>query len=717
MTLSVVTTNNQTGTQTVTVRPVSVTIGQVFTLQLFGVSVSFTATVGTSANVVAGLLAAINASTDPEWSLVDCELNQAGDALLISYSSTAGTLRLWRGDAIAVAQVVRVVPSAVTAGDKFALAINGKLIEVTATAASAANVVGLFALAINDSSIAEWQEVAASVEGDTLLLTANEPGVPFEVRAVTNGISVEETNGTTAATAVNQTQSFKIPVTAGGMFRIFLGGKQTSPIVVGASAATVQTAVTGLSTVGSGNASVVKTTDANDDTYTITFQGTLAAVRVSEMIVELDMSKPIIRTVQQGSSSGTVRNEIQTITMPDHVNFDWPTNIAGDNYTLTLDGFTSNSIYIDSLPLFVRNELQEILQGAGVVADVSVSAVKNALTVEFLYREGGGNQTQLIASDFSSTTEHILTLEVTTTAAVAFASNTNEVQVITLTESPSGGTFVLGFRGAWTGPIVWNAAASAVQSALRSLSTIGAGNVNVSGSAGGPWTVTFVGALAGANREQIQANGSGLTGGTVSNFSLQTIVPSSGPNHWDTAENWLPPGVPSDFDRVRFEFGDSNCLYGLDQSGVTLTEMEISSTYSGSIGLPRQNPNGYLEYRVRDLTVHCPSILIGNGTGTGSGKIQLNTLTTTCFMEIRSSGGSREPGVPAVTWYGDNEATEIVLKSGELGIAIWSDQVAVFRKMEQYGGTLRVDHSTFKHLYAPGQSPSAHETRVELIEL
>jgi hypothetical protein len=117
-----------------------------------------------------------------------------------------------------------------------------------------------------------------------------------------------------------------------------------------------------------------------------------------------------------------------------------------------------------------------------------------------------------------------------------------------------------------------------------------------------------------------------------------------------------------------------------------------------------------VEYRTRDLTVNCPSILIGHGNGAGSGKIQLNTLQTTVWMEIRNSGGSRESGVPAITWHGDNEASEILLVQGDLGIAVWSDQFAVLNKVEQYGGTLRLDHSTINALYCPGQSITAHET-------
>lgn len=712
MSLSVITTNNQTGTQTVTVRPVAVSIGQVFTLSLFGVQVSFTATVATSANVVAGLLAAINVSADPEWGLVDSELNQAGDALLISYSVTAGDLKIWRGDAPAVAQITHVTPSNVEAGDTFTLTCNGKSISVVATTSTAASVVNAFVVAIAASDLPEFGEFTATSGGNVLILTASSPGVPFLVTASSSngsalGVSVATTvQGAAAVSAVNMSQAFKIPITASGTFQVWLGGAVTSTIATGASAATLQTAIQGLSSVGSGNATVAKTSDSNDDTYTVTFAGALAGLTVATMFVMLSTNKPIIRTIQEGSSSGTVLNERQTLTLGDGFDFDGAPN--GITYTLTLDGQTTSALDSNAAPSTIRVALTALsnIDENGL----SVSAIGNVLTIEFTGTEGSAPQSQLVASVFSGSVAHTLTIPVTITAATAATPGANEQQIITLTGTPSGGNFTLTFGANTTSGIAYNAAAATVQTALQGLASIGSGNATVSGSAGGPWTVTFSGALASANQPQLTASGSSLTGGSSQAIAVTTPTASAGPNHWDTAKNWLPEGVPVDFDRVRFEWGSVDVLYGLDQSEITLTEIEISSGYTGSIGLPRLNSGGYVEYRTRDLTLNCPSILIGHGGGAGSGKIQLNTLQTTVWMEIRNSGGSRESGVPAITWYGDNEASEILLVQGELGVAVWSDQFAVLNKVQQFGGTLRLDHSTLNALYCPGQSITAHET-------
>jgi hypothetical protein len=95
---------------------------------------------------------------------------------------------------------------------------------------------------------------------------------------------------------------------------------------------------------------------------------------------------------------------------------------------------------------------------------------------------------------------------------------TNEVQTLTITGSPSGGTYLLVYDGQTTQPIAYNATAAAVQAALEALRNIGVGNVLCGGGPhpGTPVTVTFQAALGGRNVSQMTAISTGLTpSGTV----------------------------------------------------------------------------------------------------------------------------------------------------------------------------------------------------------
>jgi hypothetical protein len=92
------------------------------------------------------------------------------------------------------------------------------------------------------------------------------------------------------------------------------------------------------------------------------------------------------------------------------------------------------------------------------------------------------------------------------------------VQTVTVTGTPTGGTFTLsGYRidtGAYvtTAPIAYNATAAQVLAALQDPGVFGtetvATPITVAGSAGGPYTITSPIAL-------LTANGAGLTGGTA----------------------------------------------------------------------------------------------------------------------------------------------------------------------------------------------------------
>lgn len=104
----------------------------------------------------------------------------------------------------------------------------------------------------------------------------------------------------------------------------------------------------------------------------------------------------------------------------------------------------------------------------------------------------------------------------------------NAVQTITINGTPTGGTFTVTVEGYTTAGIAYNATGATVQTAIQALGPgtpyggLFSSSATVSGSAGGPYTVTFSGNGSAA---PVTVNQTGLTGGTAST-SQATVAQS-----------------------------------------------------------------------------------------------------------------------------------------------------------------------------------------------
>lgn len=136
----------------------------------------------------------------------------------------------------------------------------------------------------------------------------------------------------------------------------------------------------------------------------------------------------------------------------------------------------------------------------------------------------------------------------------------NLVQVITITGTPTGGNFTISGNGN-TQTVAYNAASSTVQTAIRALGGPFA-NATVTGSAGGPYTVTL--GTTGVATAPLGVSGAALTGGT----SPSAVVASS----------------PATDTKLRAIGGDwSQCAYGV---GMDITvKVSDSASYVDEAGV------------------------------------------------------------------------------------------------------------------------------------
>lgn len=148
----------------------------------------------------------------------------------------------------------------------------------------------------------------------------------------------------------------------------------------------------------------------------------------------------------------------------------------------------------------------------------------------------------------------------------------SEVQTVTITGGPTGGTFTLTYSGQTTDPIAYNASADVVQAKLTALSNIGSlgsQNVKVTGNSGGPYTVTFMGALAGTDVAQMTATAN-LTGGTTPGVTVATST-AGGAGAAPTDGRQSPSDDTSGYLLVSINLRDGDVVEGVMIGGSVLS--------------------------------------------------------------------------------------------------------------------------------------------------
>lgn len=159
--------------------------------------------------------------------------------------------------------------------------------------------------------------------------------------------------------------------------------------------------------------------------------------------------------------------------------------------------------------------------------------------------------------------------------------------------------------------------------------------------------------------------------GTNMTATRTTTTTASSPNDAGLAANWVGGALPVNSDIVIFENSTVDCLWNLSAlSAVTLAQLRIKQSYTGSIGLPLLTETGYYEYRTRELTISSTLVYIGEGDGAGSGRIFLNLGSAATTVSVYDTGSAEDSAVGALVLRGTNAANILRVARGDVGVAM-----------------------------------------------
>jgi len=300
---------------------------------------------------------------------------------------------------------------------------------------------------------------------------------------------------------------------SGGTFLLNFGGYNTNAIAYNAANTVVEAELEALNSVGSGNVAVT----GSSPKWTVTFQGDLAATDVALMTGDGSLLTGGVLTdvgITETVKGVTGVNEVQSITKDG--------TVSGGTFTVSFGGDTTPAIAYDATAGEIELNLEtldSIPQGECTVAGGPIST--DPVTLTFSGTLGKQNLAEITVASGSLTGGG--TYEpATDTPGVAAV---NEVNTVSINDSTTGGTFTLTHSANETAPILYNASAADIDTALEALASIGAGDVVVTGGPGPAtdWVVTFQGTLAGSD-ETLTGTGTNLTGGSATAVSVTEIT-------------------------------------------------------------------------------------------------------------------------------------------------------------------------------------------------
>lgn len=170
--------------------------------------------------------------------------------------------------------------------------------------------------------------------------------------------------------------------------------------------------------------------------------------------------------------------------------------------------------------------------------------------------------------------------------------------------------------------------------------------------------------------------------------AVTNVTAPAGPNEL-AANNVTGASLTASSNTLVFENSSVSCSYGLDQSSAgTWTELDINASFTGDIGLPLTHvasPTSYAEYLDRYLAIRASKVVIGAGSGNGSGRVHLDLGDVQSEVQVRKTGASVDTGLYAAKIKGTSASNTLFVDGGCVDIAPYAGETATFSTVSVSG--------------------------------
>ena len=188
---------------------------------------------------------------------------------------------------------------------------------------------------------------------------------------------------------------------------------------------------------------------------------------------------------------------------------------------------------------------------------------------------------------------------------------------------------------------LWNASSSTLCTGITAADDTTALTLTAD-TAGTPFSVAATAVDGGGTDDDTQT------------LTRAATTPSDGPNNYDNTDNWSDAAIPITGDTVIFDGRTTeDCLYGMDQTGVSLLDMLIRKTYTGTIGsasLTGGNEGPLILEATGTIAIDgSASLYLQCGNNEADADIPLMIINTTGTVELSSQKNASEGNIGEFT--------------------------------------------------------------------
>lgn len=186
--------------------------------------------------------------------------------------------------------------------------------------------------------------------------------------------------------------------------------------------------------------------------------------------------------------------------------------------------------------------------------------------------------------------------------------------------------------------------------------------------------------------------------------------------------NMSSGAVPAANDTLVFENSPTNIENGLTFLSNNLDFCIFEASYTGRVGRFMKSgiTSGYYEYRARELTLDCDTLIIGIGEGKGSDMMAINHGSVVTTVKIHKSAQSQVDGLHAIRIRGTHANNTLeVAGNATVDIAPEFDHSATYATVT-VGGTAKVrisDVSTIGTLNVSGSAEVTIDQKASLADI